>query len=664
MNNRLINTKVAGGGGGCTDIVDNYDPFGGNGVALYQLNGNATDVSGNYNGTASNVTYGTGVFGQAGVFNGSSGKIELPTNVFSFSSFTLSGWVNVNANTVENTLFEIQDSNNYPNHTTIVISGGATEGYSARFLFRNYLANQFNFEPTGNSTTLGWRQYVMTYDGSTINCYINGVIVQTASFSLSNPIGSIIGVRLGVSSGDRYLNGSIDQVRIFNTALDPLEVEALYTEELCICGGTVDTLDILGDGSCIATYKLDGNANDLSGNYSGTPTNVSYGVGEFDLAGVFNGSNSKITIPNGGIIPSSGGFAISFWLKWNGDADYTYLFQFGDQGGQSFYTILHDAIDTLYWGVTNGGYGSSISVGYSVAERSVWTNFVISWDGTTNTNAAKIYKNGVLATEGTQTKTQPNIGTQEYIIGNLGVEWFNGSIDQVRIFNKALNSTEVTTLYNETACTPAACVSGTTNTLDILGDGSCIATYTLDGTPADLSGNYNGVQTDANYSAGKFDLGLYSNGTSTRINTNYIQNGQVFSVSFWGKNFGAYGSLIRDTPAAGGANTRINIVSNGAGGIALAGNYAVDSPTTGKTDWTHYVVTASGSVAKIYENTVEVASVSYSQAGGNNGTPVCIFSNGLYPLGNGAGQIDQVRIFNKALSAGEVTTLYNETPCN
>ena len=74
MNNRLINTKAAGGGG-CTDIVDNYDPFGGDGVALYQLNGNANDVSGNYNGTATSVTYGTGVFGQAAVFNGSTSKI-------------------------------------------------------------------------------------------------------------------------------------------------------------------------------------------------------------------------------------------------------------------------------------------------------------------------------------------------------------------------------------------------------------------------------------------------------------------------------------------------------------------------------------------------------------------------------------------------------------
>ena len=64
MNNRLINTKVAGGGG-CTDIVDNYDPFGGNGVALYQFNGDLTDVSTNWNLSASGVNYPSGAFGQA-----------------------------------------------------------------------------------------------------------------------------------------------------------------------------------------------------------------------------------------------------------------------------------------------------------------------------------------------------------------------------------------------------------------------------------------------------------------------------------------------------------------------------------------------------------------------------------------------------------------------
>ena len=38
--------------------------------ALYKFDGDATDATGVYNGTATNVTYGTGKFGQCAVFNG------------------------------------------------------------------------------------------------------------------------------------------------------------------------------------------------------------------------------------------------------------------------------------------------------------------------------------------------------------------------------------------------------------------------------------------------------------------------------------------------------------------------------------------------------------------------------------------------------------------
>ena len=99
LGNKLINTNA---GGGCTDTVDLYNPFpDGGGVALYQLNGDATDVSGNYDGTASNVTYGTGVFGQAGVFNGSSSIIDLPNNSFNFTTVSVSFWLKLNSITGE-----------------------------------------------------------------------------------------------------------------------------------------------------------------------------------------------------------------------------------------------------------------------------------------------------------------------------------------------------------------------------------------------------------------------------------------------------------------------------------------------------------------------------------------------------------------------------------
>ena len=61
-----------------TNTVSEVDPFGdSSGVALYKLENNANDEGGVYNGTPTNVTYGTGVFGQAGVFNGSNSFIEV-----------------------------------------------------------------------------------------------------------------------------------------------------------------------------------------------------------------------------------------------------------------------------------------------------------------------------------------------------------------------------------------------------------------------------------------------------------------------------------------------------------------------------------------------------------------------------------------------------------
>jgi hypothetical protein len=466
MNNRLINTKVAGGGGGCTDIVDNYDPFDGNGVALYQLNGDATDVSGNYDGTTvTDVTWGgEGQFGTSGSFNGSSSRIAIPNIVNQAADHTASIWVkptDFNANRGALSMFNGSHLLVYITTDAGLNSGGAASSAGS----------------TAGTLTAGvWNHIVFTYNyaTTTYTMYVNGVNRGVdVNFNFSGRPNSI-GCHNGGSSFTAYFNGSIDQVRIFNTALTPLEVEALYTEELCICDGTVDTLDILGDGSCIATYQLDGNANDLSGNYSGTPTNVSYGVGEFDLAGVFNGTSSKIDF-NSSILPSSGGFAISWWMKWNGDSDYAFLFDTSGGGaGNGMYCIVHDVSDKIYWNFKNSSYGTNIEVAYPVSERTEWTHFVISWDGTTASNSAKIYKN-TIATSGTQSVTQTT-SQSNFKIGYVGVENFNGSIDQVRIFNKALSAGEVTTLYNETACsvepTPLEEASFYLNPRSITSDGA------------------------------------------------------------------------------------------------------------------------------------------------------------------------------------------------
>ena len=84
--------------------------------------------------------------------------------------------------------------------------------------------------------------------------------------------------------------------------------------------------------------------------------------------------------------------------------------------------------------------------------NNVWQHFTVVYDGTqsTNTTKVKIYKNGVLLTNvdsvGTIPTTLPANATNATIgASSLGV---NGTMDDVRIYNRVLSATEITQLYN------------------------------------------------------------------------------------------------------------------------------------------------------------------------------------------------------------------------
>jgi len=677
MNNRLINTKVAGGGG-CTDIVDNYDPFDGNGVALYQLNGNATDVSGNYDAIdVRGLSYVDGVFGQAASF-ASNGNFN--TGYSLSGSYTISFWCKNTA-----TGYNIFSTANSQNDVGIAFRG--LRGGVITFLdvwggagIGQYVVHSYTYPQDTN-----WHHFALSFTNNN-NCkiYFDGALIldfnsAQATFSQSSPL--TFGEGLYASNDPTGIN--LDQVRIFNTELTPLEVEALYTEELCICDGTVDTLDILGDGSCIATYQLDGNANDLSGNYSGTPTAVSYGVGEFDLAGVFNGTSSYITTPltYNSIVnlnDKTQDFSFSLWM---------YQSSLPSAGTKNVFAINEYAPSYQYIGlVVNGSNinfvsypgGAAGDVAAATTDLNVWTHIACVRESST----MKIYKNGSLIQSAPMVYANMSLdSTLRWVFGRRSDggndNYFDGSIDQVRIFNKALNSTEVTTLYNETACTKAAC-TGTTNTLDILGDGSCIAAYPLDGSPADLSGNYNGVQTNVTYPVGKFDLAGSFNGTSSVIRdipnsiSTSLKSNNAFTYSFWIKfNSLGYQSIIQffndvtSSVSFNGTNFEAYIYNSSTQQKAVINSATV---TTGV--WYNVVFKGDSNGIFLYVNNNTPASTSW-------GGDWFIYTNATYKYNAiGArqnsggftdyvdGQIDQVRVFNKALSAGEVTTLYNETPCN
>jgi hypothetical protein len=663
MNNRLINTKVAGGGGGCTDIVDNYDPFDGNGVALYQLNGNATDVSGNYNGTATNVTYSAGQFGQAGVF--SSSRIQLPTGASSFNNKSFSLWFKYDYNSQDSFSFMFGDdiTNNVSPYNGIQIWSNYSNNNN--LTVRTKGGNELNILQPQNR----WYHLCVTYDRVSAKIYIDGSYVN--QISDTTDLSSVDAISMGGNPYDptkQHYVGELDQVRIFNTALDPLEVEALYTEELCICGGTVDTLDILGDGSCIATYQLDGNANDLSGNYSGEATDVSYGVGEFDLcltAGRVQNPDYNLTNQ----------VSVSGWYKTNADGSVWALGSGGDN------PLL--ACDT--WRAYFEGNGTQSDVlSLPSVNTNAWTHIVQVIDLITHTQTVYVDKVAYSNSIPTDNTAIGNLASTNGLGTDTSSSAFSlNGLDQVRIFNKALNSTEVTTLYNETACTKAAC-TGTTNTLDILGDGSCIAAYPLDGSPADLSGNYNGVQTDVTYPQGYFDLAGVFNGSSSHLDLPLkpIYDGRNnITTSFWfNVSDSGRGVLFTDYAGSNDWNLIVSINRISVGDIYIETRYGgnnVANQITGTYNdgaWHCITIVLNQStnqrityIDNILKETTAISSASWTGVSTQRVTIGDLYNTntssyqGTYALD---GQIDQVRIFNKALSAGEVTTLYNETPCN
>ena len=219
---------------------------------------------------------------------------------------------------------------------------------------------------------------------------------------------------------------------------------------------TTDTLQILGDTSCIAYYKMS-DATDESGSYDGTPTNVNFNVaGKFGNAVAFNGTSSKIVITGSPFNLTT--YSLSFWIN---AADYN----------QSNTTIVNIGLDNtggtwggLAFGVSankvfyyGGDSGFITQTGTTNITNATWVHVAM----VVNANLITGYINGIQDTGLSRTLgahityrggSINTIGVRQGAFGSYG--WWNGNVDQVRIFNKALSSSEVTTLNNEVYCQP------------------------------------------------------------------------------------------------------------------------------------------------------------------------------------------------------------------
>ena len=127
-----------------------------------------------------------------------------------------------------------------------------------------------------------WHHLAATYDGnSVIKLYVDGVeqsgTTQTSSGSAPYQIENqttiaVIGARTE-SDGNpgSFMNGMIDEVTLWNTALSTAQVQSLYIQ------GRVFDTNSIASGNVVGYWKLENNANDSSGNSrNGTNNGATY----------------------------------------------------------------------------------------------------------------------------------------------------------------------------------------------------------------------------------------------------------------------------------------------------------------------------------------------------------------------------------------------------
>ena len=197
-------------------------------VAAWQLEGNATDSSGNSNtGTVNSATLATGKFGQCYQFNGSSADITVPYSssiALGGGDMTIAAWVYPDVVSASyNTLYD--NSGRYYSFFIYDSGGGAGQGYVE---FGGTQAS--GWIAISPAVTAGsWQHLVVMRKSNVAYVYRNGVQAGSLSRTLTSNLPSATSVVIGgnPSGGGVRWQGKIDEFRIYNRALTDAEIRQL-----------------------------------------------------------------------------------------------------------------------------------------------------------------------------------------------------------------------------------------------------------------------------------------------------------------------------------------------------------------------------------------------------------------------------------------------------
>lgn len=513
-----------------------------------------------------------------------------------------------------------------------------------------------------------WTHYTVTKSGADVAVYLNGVLVYTGT-GAGNTASTLPWhvMKNGTASG--YITGEVDDLRIYSRTLSATEVLALYRT-----GKTFQK--IATRSGLVGEWKFDEGtstqAHDSSGfaNAATLVNSPSWVPGKHAKAVRLDGNTQYVSIPDSAAL-NNGSMTASTWFTLTSEIDCdavnNYRMLLNKNTGAAGWRVVLEQNKQPQFDVWPGGVQSR-SGGVSVGlQTGVPIFLTFTYDAATGDQ--KVWANGVL--KSTKANTPASLGTSPVAltIGKGGTTgscpagngYTPGTYDDVRVYNRALSSSEIQALYNERTATINSSKNGKmTNGL--------VGLWSFDGpdiqgsTAYDRSGSGNNgtLFSSPKPSIGKLGQALSFDGAATYISLSNPASLQLSqgTVSAWIKTSNA-GTSYRGIVSKGSAygmylmGNVFGVYDNGTPAFRTTGVNLADNK------WHHVSFSFDSGVTNgtlLYIDGVLVLTTTLTNTSQATNVQVSRGQGGVSQIFNGA--IDDVRIYNRILPASEIKQLY------
>jgi hypothetical protein len=649
-------------------------------VAYYQFEGNYSDISGNgNNGNCTNcpvMNSSNGIIGNGSDFNANTNKVITVNNARTNFNMTnrnisISVWFYKKANTNGG-----------------IVSKGTSDASGNWDFLLNFDASgnlYWNTNSFTNPSLNQWHHVVFINNGTNSYGYLNGALLASsfAGSVISNNIDTLL---IGnYHNNNLAMKGMIDELLIYNRTLNASEVVDLYhigsqySEKVLSMNFNSNGLNYLnlnysnrstGEQGIIiqdnSIYNNSGNSSGLAKQYwwNGNTYGASEINGSLQFDGVDDWVNTSLNI-NGSL-----NFTLSTWIKFSSVATTnSYIWLASSAGANANYLRFYTD-GNLYFSTVDVTGTNYYTAGFNITNLSnTWIHAVgVRTDG----NKTKLYVNGVLVSQSSGTQSGPIGHSGTIRLGN-SANSFNGSIDDVIVWGRALNATEISTVYTEG-------LAGRTvyNTSDysinnasrIIPTGSRVAYYNFNANDngTDSWGNYNLTCNGGppcpvyNATGGVFGSSAYYYSADARqsfkIPNSTLLNGSsgvtlaawVKTSQYWSGGEGIIW-MIDGTYFWG-----LRLVSPGYYSMSY-GFYNVNTPIPDYTKW-HFLVgtmnqSGANKIIKLYMDGQLIGNVTENTAAIRQAGNITIGESFQF------GYIDEAMIFNRTLLDSEIQNLYD-----